>query len=84
MRRRLVATVLSAAISACSLGGDNPQAYTLYRNSPVGEMRIHMATFDAEEGEAYNQENCQIAADLFRSQPGVSVRYWCEKGAYKK
>ncbi|CAM3534802.1 hypothetical protein THPR109532_14530 [Thalassospira profundimaris] len=48
-------------------------------------MRIHMATFDAAENSAtYNQENCQIAADLFSQQDGVTVRYWCEKGEYQK
>jgi hypothetical protein len=29
-------------------------------------------------------ENCQIAADLFMKQQGVKVKYWCEKGNYKK
>jgi len=29
-------------------------------------------------------ENCQIAAELFKKQQGVTVKYWCEKGIYKK
>jgi hypothetical protein len=49
-----------------------------------GVVRMHIATFDAEEGEEYNRENCQIAQDLFQKQPGVKVRYWCEMGRYRK
>ena len=60
-------------------------SYTLYRNSAVGEtMRIHVATFDAVEGNDYLQGHCEQARVLFRQQPGVSVRYWCEKGAYRR
>jgi hypothetical protein len=59
--------------------------YTLYR-SGVGlpAMRGHVATFDADEGEWYNRENCEIARDLFAHQPGVTVRYWCEPGYYAR
>jgi hypothetical protein len=28
--------------------------------------------------------NCQIAQELFQKQPGVTVKYWCEKDKYKK
>lgn len=66
-------------------GGGDGATYTLYRNSvPDVLMRIHVSTFDAADGEEYNQENCEIAASLFREQPGVSVRYWCEKGSYRR
>jgi hypothetical protein len=71
-----------------SLTGCGESAYTLYRSSPVsngGESgRIHIATFDAKEGEAYNMGNCQITQELFQKQQGISVRYWCEKGRFKK
>jgi hypothetical protein len=67
--------------SACG----NSASYTLYRGSVVGEnLRIHVATFDASDGETYNRENCQTAADLFARQQGVRVRYWCEKGGYRR
>ena len=62
--------------------------YTLYRNSPtVGtisgdDARIHVATFDAAEDQDYNRKNCEIARDLFASQPGFTVRYWCERGKF--
>jgi len=57
--------------------------YTLYRSSVLGEMRIHVATFDADGDEEYNRENCKIAASLFANQPSVKVRYWCEKGKFE-
>ena len=42
---------------------------TLYRGSVVsGVLRVHVATFDADESYAYNWENCNIAADLFKAQ----------------
>ena len=62
--------------------------YTLYRNSPtVGTIsgdgaRIHVATFDAAEDKDYNRDNCETARDLFASQSGVMVRYWCERGKF--
>ena len=60
-------------------------AYTLYRSSPAdAAMRIHLASFAAKEGAAYNRENCELASRLFRSQEGVTVRWWCEKGRYQK
>jgi major membrane immunogen (membrane-anchored lipoprotein) len=79
-----IRVVISTAVllSACSSG--ESETYTLYRNSVLdGGLRIHMATFDAKDGEAYNRENCQIAMDLFQKQPGVTVRYWCEKGKFR-
>ena len=59
---------------------------TLYRNSVLdSEMRIHIATFDVDEVDpSYNSENCQIAAQLFQGQLGVTVRYWCEPGRYRR
>jgi hypothetical protein len=43
-----------------------------------------VATFDAKDGERYNMENCEVAAELFKSQKGVTVKYWCEKGKFNK
>ena len=62
----------------------NETAVTLYRNSVLDEnMRLHIATFDTNNGGAYNWENCQLAAKLFQAQPGVTTRFWCEKGKFK-
>jgi hypothetical protein len=69
-------------ISSCS---SNDHVYTLYRNSVIdSNMRIHIATFDAKEDEVYNKENCELARDLFQKQEGVTAKFWCEKGRYKK
>lgn len=54
--------------------------YVLYRNSSAfGDMQIHIASFNAKEPGEYNRENCEIARDLFQSQPGVKAKYWCDK-----
>jgi len=78
------AVAIVSALAGCAPKADDSVVYTLYRSSAAAEMRIHVATFDATETEAYNHENCQIAASLFKAQPGVVVQYWCEKGRYRK
>jgi hypothetical protein len=66
------------------LGCSDSAVYTLYRNSLVIEnARLHVATFDAAEGEPYNSEQCLAARDLFQQQPGVRTRFWCEKGRFR-
>ena len=78
---RLAACTASLLLAGCS--GPHSGTYTLYRGSTAGSMRIHVATFDSDAPEEYNRENCQVAMDLFQKQPGVKVRYWCEKGRYR-
>lgn len=80
-----IAAALTTALLASSCKGSAEQVYTLYRGSPTGaNVRIHVATFDAAEGEQYNKQNCNIAQGLFQKQVGVTVKYWCKKGYYKK
>ena len=69
-------------LAACKPADDS--VYTLYRGSVTGPMRIHVATFDSADGEDYNRENCDIARSWLQAQPGVTVKYWCEKGRYRK
>ena len=90
MTRRSVIALLCAAfattITSCggSSAGDG-QTFTLYRNSVTDEnMRIHVSTFDAADGEAYNRGNCEQAQLLFKAQPDVKTKFWCEKGRFKK
>ena len=79
---RFIVLVGCVLLSAC--GGSN-YSYTLYRNSVTdANMRVHIATFDASESEAYNNENCNLGAKLFQAQELVSTRFWCEKGPYRK
>jgi hypothetical protein len=47
-------------------------------------MRLHVAIFNAADGEAYNRENCEVAQNLFQTQPDVRTKFWCEKGNFKK
>lgn len=47
-------------------------------------MRVHVGSFDAADGDKYNSENCNLAAELFQKQEGIKTRFWCEKGAFKK
>jgi len=83
-RRMIRPHVLIAglAVAACA---PNSGIYTLYRASPLdANLRIHVATFDSKDGDAYNRENCDQAATLFQQQPGVTVKFWCEKGHYRE
>ncbi len=73
--------LISLFLMSCSQN----ESYTLYRNSVIDKtMRLHVATFDAKDGEKYNQENCEIARELFQKQDGVITKFWCEKGKFEK
>jgi hypothetical protein len=77
-----ISLFLLQSVPAASQSNDS--VFTLYRNSAIdAAMRLHVATFDAKETESYNRENCLVAANLFAAQPGVKVRYFCEKGRFR-
>ncbi|MRD49682.1 hypothetical protein GHT07_20625 [Caenimonas koreensis DSM 17982] len=79
--RLLLLCGVGVTLSACDVSG----THTLYRNSVLDSTaRYHISTFDSSDGDKYNAENCQIAADLFQQQPGVRTRFWCEKGTFRK
>ena len=80
---KIAGACLIAALGGCGItDGDT---YTLYRNSVTADgMRLHVATFDATDSEAYNRDNCAQVQELFQRQPGVKTRFWCEKGRFKK
>ena len=76
-RKICVIAFALALLPACDDSKSKGVVYTLYRNSPAfADMRIHVATFDAAEDKDYNRDNCEIARDLFASQPGVTIKYW--------
>lgn len=80
--RTLLPLALGVLIVGCDSDSDT---FTLYRNSVTNEnMRIHVASFNAADGEAYNRGNCEQAQLLFQAQPGVKTKFWCEKGVFKK
>lgn len=68
---------------------------TLYRNSTlVAGMRIHWASFDADDGPSYNINNCMMAARLLNANliasaeaegkpPHEGVGFWCEPGSFQ-
>ncbi|MDI1308679.1 MAG: hypothetical protein PSV17_04500 [Methylotenera sp.] len=69
---------------ACS-DTSNGEIFTLYRNSLTdSNMRIHVATFDSQDGEVYNKGNCDQAQLLFQNQPEINTKFWCEKGQFKQ
>jgi hypothetical protein len=83
----VVAVVLLAGCLYWQWVVDDRNYYTLYRDSGIdggSSWRIHVASFDTNNGQNYNRENCDIARGLFQTQPGVKVIYWCEKGRYRK
>ena len=83
MAKMLYILILSVALCACGQRApfSDRGVYTLYRSSATDPLaRVHVATFDASEGDDYNRENCDIARALFQDQPGVTVRYWCGAG----
>ena len=86
MKISLISVVLVAAATSYTANCfANDGNFTLYRNSVTDRsMRIHVGTFDAVDGEKYNSGNCDLAATLFASQAGVIVRFWCERGPYKR
>jgi hypothetical protein len=59
-------------------------------------MRVHWATFDAQESDrSYNLNNCQMAARLLNANVDAateaegqerdpSVGFWCEPGRYSE
>ena len=63
---------------------------TLYRNSALGDhYRFHIGTFDSLEKSKkgrfdYNWGNCLIVSDAMQNRPGIDVKYWCEKGYFRK
>jgi hypothetical protein len=80
--RTVLLLSITSSLVGCSSGNDT---FTLYRNSVMDEnMRIHVASFNAVDGEAYNRENCELAQQLFQTQPEVKTKFWCEKGTFKK
>lgn len=82
--RFMVALLCSISAIGCSERASDGATYTLYRTSAMmGNARIHVASFDSSDGESYNNENCNLAADLFNAQPEIKTKFWCEKGGFR-
>ena len=82
--RALFATTSILASIAGAAPVPEAATVTLYRNSATSAaMRLHVASFDAAEGAAYNLENCAKARELFQAQPGITIKFWCEPGRFQ-
>ncbi|MGH8634245.1 MAG: hypothetical protein ACRET7_08940 [Burkholderiales bacterium] len=100
---KLPVTLVLVFLASCTMEAGTE--HTLYRTGidiPTQThdetLRIHVATFNAEQDANYNLANCQFAQELFTSsQPHfrdyrsntvpvgtIKVKYWCEKGRFKK
>jgi hypothetical protein len=68
---------------AAACGGKN--TYTLYRNGALSDtLRIHVATFDADDDAETNRATCEQTRELYQLQPAALSRFWCEKGRFRK
>ena len=97
MRQAAMVLAMIALASCDQPPGGAEYPVTLYRNSSLDHtLRIHWATFDADESDrAYNANNCAMAARLLKSnsraaafmqekEPDLSVGFWCEPGRYSE
>lgn len=94
MSRSWLCVVLAGGLTACT--GASSSTVTMYRNSPIDHaMRIHWATFDARDGQAYNWANCGMAARILNANVSELAKregkprdkalgFWCEAGPYKQ
>ena len=82
-------------LSGCGSGASN--SYTLYRNSSFDvAIRVHWATFDADESDpAYNLNNCLMASRILNANVAANAKaegkelnrslgFWCEAGPYRE
>ena len=76
-----IAVALLLTSAALAQPADERAVWTLYRENTVDhKTAVHIATFDAAQGERYNREHCLIVRDLLQGPPGGRIRYWCEPG----
>jgi hypothetical protein len=90
----------SAGTQAIGFEVGTSTEYILYRtgvdlisNAHDETLRIHVATFDASQDFKYNHANCEFAQEYFNAnQPHyrgsiystIKIKYWCEKGRFRK
>lgn len=97
IRTSLVILVVILGLAACSEKRfPESEVYVLYStNFPNDYGRSGVATFDLANIPALNSQICQESADLFQKDfeerkkengwsTDTKMRYWCEKGRFKK
>lgn len=73
------------ALLGCENRSNRSETYTLYRSSGQDlSMRLHVATFDADERDSYNRDMCARVRDFFTERPFMDSKYWCELGRYRE
>jgi len=82
MKSVLAMVAASLLLTGC---GQTEQIYTLYRSYSMNpNTRTHIATFDANDGRDYNNQNCLATQYLYQQKAGSDAKYWCEYGPYRK
>ncbi len=93
---KLFAVALATLTLILSAHAASADVWRLYRSGFLDpDMKIHMATFDTDEGGGvagdYNGNLCRLTADFMRvchstdvsdcpGKPWFKTRYWCERG----
>jgi len=87
----LMAIAAATLVTSCDDGPAVP--VTLYRSSPLSPgLRVHWATFDADESAEYNIRNCTMAARLLNANIRAlngeaydpALGFWCEPGRFSE
>ena len=71
-------TIIAAlSLAGCSMPTDVTY-YTLCRKPPLSSGAACIASFDADEPDDYNKQNCEIFRELVQNQPLVTVTWFCQ------
>ena len=89
LRQERIDNILSARTALEADQQEQTYVYTLYRDSVIAGLRVHMATFDVDESNpTYNQEHCEMMARVMNAnvqELGLAIGgYWCEPGYYRE
>ncbi len=72
---------LLVLMSAPMAQAQEPDVYSLYRASEKDRLAaVHIATFEAADGQEDNAEICWQVAEMLQARPEVTLRYWCKPG----
>ena len=60
--------------------------WRLYRTEVGGDGKVALATFDSLAGKqftpGFNQNACEIAAELMQAEDPYNRRHWCEEAVF--
>ena len=89
LRRERIENIFNARAALETDQQEQTYVYTLYRDSVIEGLRVHVATFDVDEpSPTYNQEHCEMMARVMNAnvhELGLAIGgYWCEPGYYRQ